>query len=487
MRILHVAPEVSPFAGTGGLGEVAGTLPRALAEIGQDVSVLMPLYRSARARAGSLHPTGITLRVPIGDRVIDAPLHRTTLPECAVPLYLVEHDPYFNREALYGTSDGDYRDNAERFIFLARAAMEAAEALETNWDVVHAHDWQTALVPVYLKTLYAGRPAFRGARSLLTIHNLAFQGVFWHWDMKLTHLDWSLFNWRQLEFYGKLNFLKGGIVFADAVSTVSPRYAREIQTSEHGCGLEGVLQERTADLFGILNGIDPRQWDPAADPLIPAPYTASDLSGKAVCKRALQRSFGLTESADVPVLGMVTRLTEQKGIDLVERTLPDLMRRDLQMVVLGSGEERYQRLFEEAARKHKGRLGARLVFDPKRAHEIEAGADVFLMPSRFEPCGLNQIYSLRYGTLPVVRETGGLADTVTDATPEAIEAGKATGFVFGPYAPHAFLSAVDRALDAYADPDLWRGLQRTAMAQDFTWRRSAGDYARLYQSLGGRR
>ncbi len=485
MRILHVASEATPFAGTGGLGEVLGTLPRALAELGHDVTVLLPLYRSARTRAPSFEAKPIELEVPIGDRVHVAPLWRTKLPDSQVTVLLLEHDPYYNREGLYGTADGDFRDNAERFIFLARATMESMVRLEP-FDVVHAHDWQTALVPVYLRTLYADRPACARTRSVITIHNLAFQGTFWHWDMKLTGLDWSLFNWRELEFYGRLNFLKGGMVFAHAITTVSPRYAEEIRTPEFGCGMQDVLRGRAADLVGILNGIDPVQWDPAKDKWIPANYDSANLKGKAACKRALQKKCGLPEEPGTPLLGMVSRVTEQKGFDLVVQVLPDLLRQNVQFVLLGAGEERYQKPLEELARRHRTRMSVQWAFDPRLAHEIEAGADLFLMPSRFEPCGLNQLYSLRYGTIPVVHAVGGLADTVVDATPDAIARGTATGFVFGPYTATAFREALDRALAAWRSPKGRRRLMATAMAQDFTWKRSAEQYSALYRKLTGR-
>lgn len=483
MRILHVSPEVAPWAGTGGLGEVVGSLPAALAALGHSVSVFLPLYRSARARGGTLTSTGTTLEIPVGDRTVAVPVWRSTMPGSDVEVLFLEHDPYYNREGLYGTSAGDYKDNSERFLVLSRAALEWAARQTTPFDVVHAHDWQAALVPVYLRTLYRSRPALAKTRSVLTLHNLAFQGVFWHWDMKLTGLDWSLFNWRQLEFYGKLNFLKGGIVFADAVTTVSPRYAREIQGAEFGCGLEGVLRGRVSDLHGILNGIDTVQWDPAHDPHLAANYAAGQPKGKAQCKRALQRACGLAEDAQVPLFGMISRLTEQKGLDLLEGALPELARRPLQLVVLGSGEARYERMLQDAARRWPDRIHTIVAFDIKKAHEIEAGADVFLMPSRFEPCGLNQMYSLRYGTIPIVREVGGLADTVIDANPLTLARGTATGFMFSGFTGEALLGAVTRTLDTWQEPETWETMMRSGMAQDFSWQRSAGEYVRLYEAL----
>jgi starch synthase len=463
MKVAAVASEVVPFSKTGGLADVAGALPGALARLGVEVVTVTPLHRSARRHA--LEKTGLVVRVPVGDATVEAAVYRSG------SVYFLEHDPYFDRDGLYGTPAGDYPDNASRFVFLARAALELLRQLGRP-DVIQAHDWQAGLVPIYVKTLYA--EAFAGTRSVFTIHNLAYQGVFWHLDMPLTGLDWSHFTWRGLEFFGKLSFLKAGLVHADALTTVSPTYAREIQTPEFGCGLDGVLRERAASLHGILNGVDYAEWDPERDPHLAARYSASDLEGKERCKAALQKRCGLPARPDVPLVGMIGRLSEQKGLDIFLEAADALAQQDLQFVILGSGDRRYREAVERVGDRYRNKVSVHVAFDNALAHQIEAGSDLFLMPSRYEPCGLNQIYSLRYGAVPVVRATGGLADTVVDGV---------TGFTFGPYAAGALLEAVGRARAAYADRALWGRIQREGMKQDFSWDASARRYAELFRSL----
>lgn len=488
MRILEIASEVVPFAKTGGLADVVGTLPVALESLGHSTAVLLPLYRQVRETVRDLVPVGQPLAIPIGDHVRTGQLWKSTLPGSAVPVYFLSMDDFYQREGLYGTPAGDYPDNAERFIFLCRAALEAVRALGIHYDVLHCHDWQTGLVPVYLKTLYAKDPAFAGTRSVLTLHNLGYQGVFWHWDMKLTGLDWSLFNWRQLEFWGKLNLLKGGIVFADALTTVSPRYAQEIRTREFGCGLEGVLQDRSKDLHGIINGIDNKTWDPARDRYVPAAYTARDTRGKAACKAYLQRKCGLP-ALPHPLFGFIGRLAEQKGVDLLTQVLEGLLQLDLQVVILGSGDDRFHKALPALAAKHPKKLSVVIGFNEQFAHEIYAGADAFLMPSRWEPCGLGQLYALRYGTVPIVRETGGLADTVVDATEESLAQGTATGFVFRSYTVEEFRAVVARAVKSYEGGAgaAWKTLVRNGMAQDWSWTRSAREYVALFEQVVARK
>ncbi len=486
MKVLHIASEAVPFAKTGGLADVAGTLPRELAAQGVDVSLIMPLYDEVRQNAKDLVSTGLELSVPVGDAARKGTLWRGKLPGSNVPAYFIQRDEYFHRPGLYGNGREDYLDNSERFVFFSRAALEAARALALRFDVVHCHDWQTALVPVYVKTTYAKDKVFQGTRSVLTVHNISYQGVFWHWDMKLTGLDWTLFNWRQLEFYGKVNFLKGGLIFADAITTVSETYAREITTPEFGCGLEGVLADRGKDVVGILNGVDYAVWSPDADPLIPVKFSAAKPAGKEKCKSALQKKCSLPDSADAPLIGLITRLVDQKGIDLLAAAMEGILAEGAQVVLLGTGEDRYHKLFGDLAARHKGRLSVFLAFNNALAHEIEAGSDMFLMPSRFEPCGLNQIYSLRYGTIPIVRATGGLADTVIDATTAGLEDGSSTGFVFKEATSEALLGAVRRAGALFKKRKEWAKLVRNAMKQDWSWARSAAAYVRLYQSLGKR-
>jgi starch synthase len=489
------------FAKTGGLADVAGALPRALARRGHDCAVILPLYRGAR-KAGPLEPAGEPFRVAVGGQPVEGRLWRGRLPGADVPAYLVEQNGYFDRDdparghGLYQYTDGDgrrrdYADSCARFVFFCRAVLEAVRLLSLWPDVLHCNDWQTGLVPVYLREEYGRYPApavrerYRGLRTLFTIHNIAYQGHFWHWDMAVAGLDWRLFNHHQLEFHGGLNFLKAGLVFADYLSTVSPTYAREIQTPYYGCGLQGVLTARRDRLRGIVNGVDYDVWDPASDRRLPANYSADDPGpGKAVCKAALQRRLEMDVDSGAPLLGVVARLAEQKGIDLICRAAPALLAQGAQLAVLGEGEPRWHAALRELRQRHPGRVGVVLGFDEGLAHLIEAGADLFLMPSLYEPSGLNQLYSMKYGTPPVVRATGGLADTVTDATPAALEAGTATGFRFAAYSPEALLEAVGRALDLYRHwPEPWGRLVRAAMRQDWSWDRSAADYERLYQTI----
>jgi starch synthase len=502
MRLLLAASEVVGFAKTGGLADVAGSLPRALRRRGHDCAVLLPLYRSCRAGKAPLEPTPHTFQVPIVDRVVTGRLWRGTLPGSDVPVYLVEQPGYFERDdpaagrglyqyTLPGGRKHDYPDNCERFVFFSRAVFEAIRLLDFWPDVLHANDWQTGLVPVYLREVYRKQhaltpgTAYDRIRTLFTIHNIAYQGVFWHWDMKLTGLDWRLFNYQQLEFHGHLNLLKAGTVFADLITTVSPSYAKEIQTPYYGCGLQAVLAERGDRLFGIVNGVDYEQWDPAADPHLASTYDADTVAQrKPPNKAALQKRFGLPEQPRTPLLGMVARLVDQKGVDLVLRAAPALLEEQVQLVVLGEGDPAYHEQLKALQARCPERVGLHLGFSEVLAHQIEAGADLFLMPSLYEPSGLTQLYSMRYGTVPLVRATGGLADTVVDATPEALAEGRATGFRFLAYTPEALAEAVRRALDLYRDhPDQWLQLQRAGMRQDWSWNRSAAEYERLYLSL----
>jgi starch synthase len=492
-KVFFAAAEVAGFAKTGGLADVAAALPRALARRGHECAIILPLYRGLRTGRVPLTPTEHRFTVPIGNRTVAGSLWQATLPDSNVPVYLVEQAEYFERDdpaesrglyqfTLPGGQKRDYPDNCERFIFFCRAILEAMRLLDFWPDVLHLNDWQTGLVPVYLREVYQHHPGYDRLRTLFTIHNIAYQGQFWHWDMLLTGLDWGLFNYRQLEFYGQLNFLKAGIVFADLLSTVSPTYAKEIQTPYYGCGLEGALSERRDRLFGVVNGVDYQVWNPAADPYLAARYDVTTVTErKPLCKPALQRRYGLPQRADVPVIGMVARLTTQKGLDLLGRAAVPLLQQDVQLVILGEGDAVYHRMLDDLHSRFPERLGVVFAFDEPLAHQIEGGADLFLMPSQYEPAGLNQLYSLRYGTVPVVRATGGLADTITDSTPEALAAGKSNGFTFLPYTPAALLGAVQRAVTLYREQPLtWRALQRIGMQQDWSWSRIAADYEKLY-------
>jgi starch synthase len=440
----------------------------------------MPAFRSALPAADPLTPD-LRLHAPVGSRMEPADILR--VPRAAVPTILVRGDRYFDREGIYGDVGGDYPDNIERFTFFCRAALEWLRLEREPPDVLHVHEWQSALAPAFLRANADVYPELGRLRTVLTIHNLAYQGRFPSFDWHLLNLDPRYFSPEFLEFYGQINLLKAGMVFADAITTVSPRYAAEIETAAFGEGLDGVLRARHGRVRGILNGIDRAAWDPATDPHLPAHYDARDLRGKAACKAAVQAELGLAVRADVPLLGVVSRLAEQKGLDLLAAALPGALRAsDAQLAVLGSGDERYERLLAGLAAEFTGRVVLRVGFDERLAHRIEAGADVFLMPSRFEPCGLNQLYSLRYGTVPVVHATGGLDDTVVEFDPAA---GVGTGFKFTPYTPEAFLGALDRALRTRRDARLWARLVANGMAQDFSWDRAAQEYRRLYGDLLG--
>lgn len=478
MRVLMITSEATPFAQTGGLGEVLSALPAALAELGVEVDVLMPKYRGITPETFDIENLNVNIEVTLNAKPVSASLWQ--LRDKRGPRYLfLECDEYYDREHLYGTQEGDYDDNAERFVFLTRAAIEMALTRATHYDIFHSHDWQASLVPVYLRTLYAGESLLQDSAAVITIHNLGFQGIFWSLDMPLVGVGWEFFTPRHMEFHGKLNFLKSGIVFADRINTVSSGYRDEILTPEFGFGLEGVLQEKGSRLSGILNGVDYAVWNPEADQLIAANYGPKDLSGKASCKVELQKTAGLPVRPETPVIGMVSRLSSQKGIDLLEAAVPGLMERDVQLVLLGTGEERYERAFQAIGKRFPDRTGLFLSYDYAVAHKIFAGADLLLVPSRYEPCGINQLYALKYGTVPIVRATGGLQDTVTPCNPEN---DTGTGFVFHLADPSEFLTTILEAVDLFTqDPAAWQRLMLRGMTREFSWRRAAQDYLHLYE------
>ncbi|MFQ5992000.1 MAG: glycogen synthase GlgA [Nitrospiraceae bacterium] len=491
LNILIVASEVAPFSKTGGLADVTGALPLELARLGHQVRVVMPRYGSIDGESfGFKEWTRLT--VPTAEGPVPAIIEEGRLSNGSgpgrlhLPVLAIRHDPFFDRKGLYQEAGIDYPDNLERFAFFCRAVMELLPALhaKANWtpDLLHAHDWQTALCVVYLKTLYANHPRLKGIRTLLTIHNLAYQGVFPAIAFRQTGLNPSLFTPRYLEFYKRVSLLKGGLVFADWLSTVSPTYSREIQAPEHGCGLDGVLRERQDRLVGIVNGVDVETWNPATDPFLPSRYSVSDLAGKRACKTALQRELDLPEQ-DVPLIGLVSRLAQQKGLDLVAECLPDLMALDLQIVLLGTGDPLLEAWFQSLRDQFPQRIGLRLAFDEGLAHRIEAGSDIFVMPSRYEPCGLNQLYSLRYGTIPVVRRTGGLADTVTPYSPQTIRAGNATGFRFGEATAEDLLTSLLLALRVYTDREPWQSMMQAGMRTEMSWTKPGEAYAGLYRQV----
>lgn len=490
MNVLFATSEVAPFSKTGGLADVSGSLPVALARLGHQVTVVTPAYRQTKQLGMPMETLDTPLEIPIGSKVVTGRLLRSRLPGSDVTVILVEQDDYFDRDQLYQENGEDYRDNCERFVFFCRAVMELIRLRELPVDVIHCNDWQTGLLPAYLRIEYEHANGYDDIVTVMTIHNMAYQGQFWHWDMLLTGLDWKYFNWRQMEFWGNLNLLKTGLIFADGVTTVSPRYAQEIQSQPMGCGLEGVLKQRRHDMTGIINGVDYAIWNPATDPHLAANYDVSNWqAGKAANKAALQRELGLAESPRTPLLGFVGRLADQKGLDLLAEVMRTwAAQRDVQWALLGTGDPRYHELLAELAARHPGKVGLSLAFSDALAHRIEAGVDMFLMPSRFEPCGLNQLYSLKYGSLPVVRATGGLADTVCDANETSIGAGTANGFSFVDYESNELELTLARAVAMYGDqPETWQRVVAIAMQQDWSWEASAGRYAQLYAALAARR
>jgi len=438
----------------------------------------MPAYRTILESTRKLENTGLEIEAPLGSRSEQGKVLKTTVQK-GLPVYLIRADRYFFRAGFYGTPQGEYPDNAERFAFFSKATLDLARKT-APWDIIHCHDWQTALIPVAKKVQPHLYPEIHNSKTVLTIHNLAYQGVFLPSEWEILNLDWHYFSSRYLEFYGKFNLLKGGILFSDALTTVSKKYADEIKTPEYGCGLDGVIREREKDLYGILNGADYQEWNPETDPYIERNYGSKDLRGKASCKKDLQEIYGLPPEASVPLVGIVSRLVDQKGWDILVDVMEELMRLDLQLVVLGAGEQRYQELLVRLPAAHPERIGVKIGYDNVVAHKIEAGADMFLMPSNYEPCGLNQIYSLKYGTMPIVRATGGLDDTVSDYNPLT---GRGNGFKFAAYSGPTLLETVKRAIAVYSHGKAWQQLMANAMASDFSWETSAAAYLALYRRL----
>ena len=464
-----VASEATPYATTGGLADVVGSLPREIAALGHQVAVLIPRYGRARQAPSELALESLPIR--LGSQVCSVAIHRAI--GTSVPYFFLDYPPFYDRDHLYGNAKGDYPDNHLRFALLSRAAFEVARYLFVT-DIFHCHDWQAGLVPVYLHTSMSGDPTFMGCRTLTTIHNLEYRGLFKPAVLPEIGLPPTLFHHDQLEFYGDISYLKGGLVYSDALSTVSPTYAKEIQTPVHGAGLDGLLRARSAVLYGILNGADYTRWNPATDPHIATHYSEADLSGKRDCKRALLKEFSLPEKAMTrPLLGVVSRFTGQKGCDLIEEIAAELFADDLYLVALGSGEPAYEEAFRKLESAYPDRFGLCIGYDDGLAHRIEAGSDSFLMPSRYEPCGLNQIYSLRYGTPPVVRATGGLEDTIDETT----------GFKFRELSSAPFLKVTREACVAWADRDGWSARMKAGMAKDYSWKRSAQQYSDLFNHL----
>jgi starch synthase len=479
-KVLFLAPEVAPFAKTGGLADVVGSLPDALRLQGVDAIICLPCYRVVREGGYRLTRVLAGLEIPFGTGTMDC----TVLAgETAggTTVYFVEREDLYDRPNLYRTSAGDYYDNFERFAFFSKAALHFARHTGMQTDVIHCHDWQTGLAPAYLKTVFQGDPFFLNTTTVFTIHNIGYQGLFPPEKLGIAGIPYSEFHPEGLEYWGRISLLKAGIVYADVITTVSPRYSEEIQTPEIGLGMDGILRKRSDALHGILNGADYCQWDPANDPYLPLHYNAAEMKGKKENKVHLISETGLEESMSTrPLLGFISRLSAQKGCDLLLEVGKSLVEEGAGLVVLGTGEEYFENAMVSLAKSHPGRIAVRIGFDEGLAHRIMAGADILLIPSRYEPCGLTQLYGLRYGTIPVVRATGGLSDTITQVDPATKEG---TGFRFEPYEPKHLLSAIRQALAFYRKPRIWRKLVAGAMKADFSWERSARSYLEIYQRL----
>ena len=477
MNIVFAASEGVPFSKTGGLADVVGALPRALAALGHQVSVYLPRYRQTKLTEPVPEVRSVT--IPFDDQyrfasvVSGGSLH-------GVRFYFVEYPPYFDRDALYGTPAGDYPDNAERFALFSRTVLEASKILGVP-QIFHCHDWQSALIPVLVRTVYAEDPAFRDVGTVFTIHNMGYQGLFPPDTLPLLMLPWDLFTMSKMEFFGQVNFLKGALTYADFITTVSRKYSQEIQTAEYGFGLEGVLRDRASTVTGILNGVDYDEWSPQTDKFIAAKYSPQDLSGKAKCKQDLLTAFGIpTGDVKLPVIGIVSRFAAQKGFDLIAQIADRLAREEMIVVALGAGDKTYEEMFLRLNKQFPKKIAVKVAYDNAIAHQIEAGADMFLMPSRYEPCGLNQIYSLKYGTVPIVRATGGLDDTIE---PWDARSGKGTGFKFSEYNGESLLLTIKQALSAYRDQTSWQALMRNGMNKDFSWNASAREYGKIYEKV----
>lgn len=477
MKILFVTAEAAPLVKTGGLADVSYALPRALRALGHDCRIAMPAY-------GSIPEEQLGDQVAACIAYLDVPVHgavrQSALPGAGVPMYLIEHNDFFQRDHPYGEGGHEYPDNLERFCFFSLAVLDGIQ--RTGWvpDIVHCHDWHTAPIPAYIKTRCIDHPVWANMPTVFTIHNMAYQGRYSSTLMPKTGLGWELFTPKYLEFYGDLNLMKAGIIFASKINTVSVTYAREIQTDVAGHGLEGVLRTRANDIIGIANGVDTAQWNPAIDKRLPANFHSASIAGKARCKSELQKQLDLPQS-DGPLFGMVTRLVWDKGIDLLLSCLDDFLRRNVQLVILGSGDDVFESALKQAEARFAGKMAVHIGYDEDLAHRIYAGSDFYLMPSRTEPCGLSQMYAMLYGSIPVVHRTGGLADTVTDASPSNLANDKATGFVFASWSERAFQNMIARALKLYTDTPKLAAIRRAAMAQDFSWERSATTYVDLFR------
>jgi len=478
MRILLASSEVHPYSKTGGLGDMVGALAKALAREGHQVGLVTPLYAGIRERFPELKISGVTFNLPLGDRQMQAAVW-TLEPLAGLTIYFVDQPEFYSRESLYGFGL-TYNEDADRFVFFSKSVVHLARQLDWLPEVVHVHDWHTGVVPLLIRHEKDFGGWTNALRTCVTIHNLAYQGNFPVTKFPLLNLPWNYFKPEGVEFYGQLNCLKAGIYFADAITTVSPRYAREIVTAEFGCGLDGLLRKRQAAVSGILNGVDYDEWNSTRDSFIPHSYSAGDFSGKLANKLELQKELGLPVNEKIPLFGSINRLVEQKGVEIQIAALQEMLGTDMQFVQLGSGDERFEQGYRELARRFPSKVAVRIGHDQGLSHRVEAGCDFFVLPSRFEPCGLNQMYSLRYGTVPIVRATGGLDDTVVDIKENTANA---NGIKFNQYSSAALSKAIRKALALYAEPKLLRHYQLNGMASDFSWERTAGVYVDLYRNV----
>ena len=474
MKILIATPEAVPFAKTGGLADVTGALLNEYRKMKEEAYLVMPLYGRVRENF-KLKDTGLKISVPLGNRKLKGRIF-----SYENSAYFIECDEFFDREEIYGTPRGDYPDNAARFIFFSRGVLETCRALGFKPDIIHCNDWQTGLIPLYLKAIYSSDKFFDRTASIITIHNLGYQGLFPQSDMPLTGFDRSLFTPEGIEFYGKINFLKAGLISADSITTVSNNYAKEILSREYGFGLDGVLRKRASALTGIVNGIDSREWNPESDAFIKRNYSLKDIDGKKECKLQLLKECSIRPDAERPLIGMVGRLSGQKGLDLVLESLDEIFSAGANLIILGRGDEIFHRRLSSVAKKYKCRMYVKAGFEDSLAHKIYAGSDIFLMPSRYEPCGIGQLIAMRYGTIPVARRTGGLADTILDHRPLN---GEGTGFLFSDYTADALQGCLKRALCVYVNKTQWEKLIRSAMKMNFSWPDSAKRYIELYDKV----
>jgi starch synthase len=476
LKILLASSEVHPYAKTGGLADIAGSLPKALKQLGHDVRVIMPKYKSVAKCPLGIHPVGLDIDVPIGGVRKKGFLFLGSLNE-NIPIYFVANDTYYFRDHIYGTPQGDYPDNAQRFIFFCRSVLEVCKSLGFQPDIIHCNDWQTGLVPAYLKTVYARDRWFQNTRTIFSVHNLGYQGNFPSSALKTAGLPFSVYTPDGVEFFNHFSFLKTGLVYADLLTTVSPTYAKEIQTETFGFKMDGVLRQRSKELFGILNGVDTLEWNPQLDPCIETNYGPKSLKGKLACKKALADLFSLKVNDKIPLLAMVTRLSGQKGIELIIKAMEDILAAGAAFVVLGSGDPEYENYFLQMQKRYPHQIGVHIGFDETLAHKILAGSDLLLMPSQYEPCGLTQMYSLRYGTVPVVRSVGGLQDSIKEFNGKTL---KGTGFKFKKFTVDPFLLTVKKALSLYQNKKHWRRLMLNGMEADHSWDRAARKYSQVY-------